>query len=100
MEWQANFFASALLLPKDMLGTKILQEKKQMGLRNTLRVYVDNQRCNQNDFYTLKEKLANYFGVSKTVVEIRLKDLKLLDDRRSTGFKSIGDIINEMGGSI
>ena len=95
MEWQANYFASCLLLPKIMLAGKVMKEKFKMGLRKHPVIYVDNQPCNQKTFYTLKEIIAAYFNVSKTVVEIRLKDLKLIDDRRSTGFKSIGDIIRE-----
>ncbi|MBS1689562.1 MAG: ImmA/IrrE family metallo-endopeptidase [Bacteroidetes bacterium] len=94
MEWQANYFSSVILLPKDMLYNKLIRVVEKLGMRWKGRIFVDSQRCNQTDYYNVLAMLCDFFEVSKTVAEIRLKELRLLIDKRAIA-KSIGDILNE-----
>lgn len=86
MEWQANRFASCLLLPPEQLITSLIRLAKQHGITNKGYgvLYVDNSPWNVRTFHAIVEVLAREFGVSKSVVEYRLKNLELLNDARTT----------------
>jgi hypothetical protein len=47
------------------------------------------------DFYKLITMLSDFFKVSRTAVDIRLKKLGLVDDRRRGG--PLGRIIDDLG---
>jgi Zn-dependent peptidase ImmA (M78 family) len=86
MEWQANHFASCLLLPHDNFVKRFQQLLDNEGLKDKGfgLLFVDNQTCNLNHFYRITNGLRETFRVSRKAVEIRLKDLKLMtDDRRN-----------------
>lgn len=85
IEWQANYFASNLLLPKDNIKYeffKILEEEdiKDKGYGA---LFVDRQECNINQYYKVTNKLRDKFQVSRKAISLRLKELELLND--STG---------------
>lgn len=92
MEWQANFFASSIMLPRDMLFVKLRYIRREMGLPT--RVYVDRQRCTQQDYHETIQQLSDYFKMSKTVIEYRLQRFDLIDDRRIG--KSVGAFIDDL----
>ena len=96
MEWQANYFASVMLLPIDIFYNELLNVRKELGLPWRGRIYVDNQKCTRTDYYNTLNILSDYFKVSQTVVEIRLKELKLLEDNRKDNAKSVGEIYKEI----
>jgi len=82
MEWQANYFASCLLLPKKEFVKKFLFEAKENDLsdRGYGLIYLDNQKCNQESFYSVTTPLINEFHVSRSVVKIRLDKLGYLNE--------------------
>jgi Zn-dependent peptidase ImmA (M78 family) len=82
MEWQANFFASCLLLPTDRLKKSFLLEAARHSLvdRGYGLLYLDHQHCNVNTFYTVTAPIMTEFNVSRSVVKIRLKQLGLLNE--------------------
>lgn len=89
MEFQANSFASCLLLPQDTFLKKIYEVKNRHDIpTHRYPVYVDDQPCNIHDYNILMSELVNDFGVTKTAIEIRLRKLELLTDNRevSSGF--------------
>ena len=91
LEFQANAFASCLLLPKVPLIKNILEAKEILGLSKMSHglVYVDDQPCNYNDYNYIINQVSGYFQVSKQAIEIRLKNLNLLtDNRKKTVFLS------------
>lgn len=45
--------------------------------------YYDDQEVNLKDYEKIINYLSKYFGMSEAMIEIRLKELSLLDDRRS-----------------
>lgn len=99
MEWQANHYASALLMPAEIFKTALVFEQSKLGISRTGTIYVDNQPCNQQAFFQLINLLSQLFGVSKSAVEYRLQKLGLIDDKRH-GFRSVSDILNELGNNI
>ncbi len=71
-EWQANTLASALLMPEDILRSNM----RMFGLGEKIEIL--NSRYRQEEF-TYFFLLAEYMGVSKQALAIRMKQLKLLD---------------------
>jgi hypothetical protein len=84
VEWQANHFASALLLPHQqfILAFERLLAQYDVRDRGYGILYLDNQVCNRNTYLLVTNKLREQFRVSRKVVEIRLKGLHLLTDNR------------------
>ena len=85
LEWQANYFASCLLLPKENFVKEFLKliHIEEIKNRGYGALFVDKQECNQKNFYLITNKLKDIFQVSRKVIEIRLKNLDLLTDWRN-----------------
>ncbi|WP_343487273.1 ImmA/IrrE family metallo-endopeptidase [Allomuricauda sp. d1] len=77
IEWQANCFASCLLMPKQTLITRLVAIQLEKGISKQGRIYLDNQPVNREDYRYIVKQLASFFGVSKTNVEYRLESLGL-----------------------
>lgn len=97
MEYQANVFASCLLLPRQEVVASFFMAVENLGVRNkgfgTL--YVDNQICNLQNYYRVTASLMTEFSVSRQVLTIRLLNLDLINDCRSKAnpvSKSISDL--------
>lgn len=78
IEYQANLFASYLLMPTIQFKIEVQKLFKQYGI-NRGRLYVDDQECNQWNYHVIVGKISEKFGVSKKAVEIRMKNLCLLE---------------------
>ncbi|MCD9501499.1 ImmA/IrrE family metallo-endopeptidase [Photobacterium phosphoreum] len=85
LEWQANAFASCMLVPKDELIeiVKDILVKLNVNHFNHGVIYLDEQACNLNTFKCISRKVKTLYGVSEQSVELRLKQLRLLNDNRS-----------------
>ena len=85
MEWQANQFASYLLLPT----SHIIQSFKSIAARNGISdrgfgvLYLDNQKCNQDAYYNITSPLMNRYKVSRRAIKIRLKKLGLINEPKN-----------------
>jgi Zn-dependent peptidase ImmA (M78 family) len=89
MEWQANYFAAALLLPQKQLIESMNRIAWKVGVspRGRSHLYLDHQPCNISDFNRIALPLTDVFGVSRSVIKIRLKGLGLLvEEERSTPY--------------
>jgi len=68
LEWQANYFAASLLMPKQ-------------AFTNAIQLYLDNAKISLNEvkttphFSQLITNLQSMFGTSKTSLEIRFNEL-------------------------
>lgn len=84
LEWQANFFASCLLLPREFLMQEFFQLAANLGLRDRGHgaLYLDDQPVNQKSYFHITGNLMTTFGVSRTAIHIRLTRLGLLTDAR------------------
>ncbi|MCI5196604.1 MAG: ImmA/IrrE family metallo-endopeptidase [Candidatus Electrothrix sp. AW5] len=82
MEWQANFFASSLLLPVEQFRREFFNQLAVHNLsdRGYGLFYLDNQRCNINAFYSITSALMKKFYVSRSVIKIRLLKLGYLNE--------------------
>ena len=95
MEWQANSFASRLLLPRNRFISDVVKLANALGIRDRGHglIYVDEQRINQQTYYAITDALVAGFAASRSAIRIRLIELGLLVDTRgmqSTGFERIG----------
>jgi Zn-dependent peptidase ImmA (M78 family) len=92
LEFQANLFASSLLLPIGTLTSKVkeyfMEERIHKG-----KLYWDHQPVNQKLVMVLLTRLSLLYQVSVEVARIRLVTLGLLEDGR---YKSLRDILKEM----
>lgn len=102
LEWQANKFAAALLIPRIPFQRAIHDFQKKAGLaRCTGILFVDDQGVNLRDFFEIRKRLAELYQTSATVVERRIRELNYLDDHRkkmsrSGGFIKAGDVFKDI----
>ena len=84
MEWQANYFASCVLMPRASFTASFRQLLIEHGISNRGfgSLYLDSQPCNTKAFYSIATQLMLDYQVSKTAVRIRLQRLGLLTDQR------------------
>jgi Zn-dependent peptidase ImmA (M78 family) len=84
LEWQANYFASCILLPRNALMASALWQARYMDLwdRGHGLIFVDNQPGNIDNYSVFTAALMNEYAVSRTTISIRLKALGLLTDSR------------------
>ncbi|WP_415880002.1 ImmA/IrrE family metallo-endopeptidase [Methylomonas sp. TEB] len=82
LEWQANYFASCLLLPKEQFEKEVFwqAQKYELSDRGFGLLYLDDQRCNIDAFHKVTAPLMQMFQVSRTVVKLRLIKLGFLNE--------------------
>ncbi|TFZ36065.1 ImmA/IrrE family metallo-endopeptidase [Pseudomonas syringae] len=80
LEWQANTFASCLLMPSEDFQTAFGLLLRHLGIRNRGHgpLYLDSQPDNVSQFETVCASLSKYFNVSKTAIRLRMRALGLL----------------------
>ena len=85
MEYQANTFASYLLMPSRPFLVKVTELFKQYSI-TTGRLYLDHQPCNKKQCNIILGQIADHFIVSKEAVKVRMKKDQLLveEDRMKT----------------
>lgn len=86
MEFQANYFASSLLLPKEQFLQSFLAIVEEYKLSNKGHglIFLDSQPCNLDTYYKVTTRLMNEFLVSRTVIKIRLKYLGILTESKNS----------------
>ncbi len=84
MEWQANYFASCLLLPLSPFINDFLRLIRQLDIkdRGYGMLYLDEQDCNIEAYHHVTNALKSKYQVSRSVIKIRLEKLGLLNDAR------------------
>ena len=93
IEWQANRFASAVLMPRVPVYLPVITFQKEKGIvHNVGKVWLDNQPENKSNFSFILEYLKKLFEVNVTNVEYRLADLGILEDRRLMDVKHISEL--------
>lgn len=96
IEWQANRFASAFVLPRSTFSAAIISCQKKMGVvRNLGTVFLDNTATNLRDFIDLLSRLQEIYSTSRPVLEYRLSDLGLLNDSRMNGNMHVSQLLSE-----
>jgi Zn-dependent peptidase ImmA (M78 family) len=79
MEFQANYFAACLVLPKIFLTQIFIELLKENNIlyRGFSALYIDDQPCNLENYRKICLPLCNYFNVSQETLKIRLTELGL-----------------------
>lgn len=96
IEWQANRFASAILMPLVTFIDALIDFQNSAGIkRNIGKIFLDNRRSSYTDFKNYVSHLKKLYSVSKTNVECRLKDLEILIDLRKKDIKHISELFME-----
>jgi Zn-dependent peptidase ImmA (M78 family) len=91
MEFQANYLAASMLLPKEYVLQDFKKFASELGLidKGFGHLYVDDQPCNQQNYRYITGGLMSKFGVSRSAVTIRLETMGLLYDARRNAFQSL-----------
>ncbi|MFY0995875.1 MULTISPECIES: ImmA/IrrE family metallo-endopeptidase [Pseudomonas] len=86
LEWQANAFASFLLMPTMKLLERLALLTVIYNIRNRGHglLYLDHQPVNYRSFRLVSDNLSHHFHVSKTAIRLRLSRLGLLVDARTS----------------
>lgn len=85
MEFQANFFAASLLMPRRYVINDFLKLARMLDIsdKGFGALYVDNQPCNIRNLDLISRQLMQIYGVSRTAAIIRLESIGLLHDERT-----------------
>jgi len=87
LEWQANKFASSLVLPRKTLPIAVVAIQKTLGISRQGMIYLDRQPANISMFYSIVETLMKLYETSKSSIKLRLKELGILVEA-DTGFEA------------
>lgn len=91
IEWQANYFASTFIMPESSTIASLWKIKMRMGLPKGNLIINDNNERQVNEVI---KKSAYHFNCSKQSVIIRLRELRLIENK--SHLRHIGEIIPEM----
>jgi Zn-dependent peptidase ImmA (M78 family) len=88
MEFQANFLAASILLPKHKVieDFNALVQKLQLPNRGYGALYLDAQPCNIENYELVSAHFMREYGVSRAATTIRLQSLGFLQDGRKPEF--------------
>ena len=96
LEWQANSFASSLLMPREPYIKTFHQTlSKNKNSRNKTYIYLDAQPHNVQFLNEIKSELISIYQVSSSAMEIRMKELGLLIDTRPGKIKHAIEFLRE-----
>tara|TARA_R110001592_G_C13170896_1_gene749825 strand:+ start:1783 stop:2544 length:762 start_codon:yes stop_codon:yes gene_type:complete len=105
IEWQANKFASSILLPRKIFPKAVIFVQKELGVsRNIGKVYLNAR--NDPDYKNLVDALSLIYRVSSSVLRIRMQELNILVDKTSffrqesavkTANEALTDLFNSWG---
>ncbi len=90
IEWQANYFAVSLILPKAQVLAHLWKCQDNLGIKRG-ELFIDDQFQNINDFNKIIIRLSYLFNVSKTSILYRLNEMNLIINR--SRLKSVSQII-------
>lgn len=91
MEFQANFLAASLLLPRAHVIGDFSRTLRALDLVNKGfgHLYVDDQPCNLRNYEIVTGHLMQKYGVSRTAVKVRLEAIGLLHDARKNDIRHL-----------
>ena len=96
LEWQADYFASALLVPRTTVRQAIAEKQAELGVNRRLGVlYLDHQPMNRYTYQAVLRHLQLVYQASRTVLNIRLKHLGLLEDRSTFNVRHITELLRD-----
>lgn len=99
LEFQANYLAGCLLLPRANLIGDFRQLIRALNILNKGfgALFVDRQPCNLQSYEQVTTSLMQKYAVSRTVISIRLEALGLLIDARMNSFQTVHGALSSWG---
>ncbi|WP_240978998.1 ImmA/IrrE family metallo-endopeptidase [Longimicrobium terrae] len=91
MEWQANRFAASILMPRITVQTVLAKVQRDLGISRRGKIWLDHQKHIKRDFYRTVQGVAQHYNVSQAVVQMRLRELNLIDTSSTYGLQRIYD---------
>jgi Zn-dependent peptidase ImmA (M78 family) len=88
IEWQANYFASCLLMPQRSLLWQLVKWQEKEGISKKGFIWLDEQPCNIRDYKVAITQMAYIFLVSRTILEFRMADLNLIKYKSRRGYNA------------
>lgn len=92
IEWQANYFAISLILPKELFLYRLWKVQDYLKISRG-KIYIDDSIYTINTFNLLVKRLIYYYDISKNTITNRFNEMNLVNNQSRS--KSIGQIINE-----
>ena len=93
LEWQANYFSSAILMPRLSIMKAVIQKQEEMGIKRNLgRIILEAKGYSVADYKKIQEHLTLVYSVNATNVECRLKDIGILIDRMNLNAQHISEL--------
>lgn len=83
IEWQANHFASSLIMPKRPFIARLMYCQEQLGISKKGQIFLDEQPVNKQDFIAITDYLLEFYNTTRTSIIYRLEDLELITYARS-----------------
>lgn len=105
LEWQANRFAGAILIPRRTLKAALFHVQQHIGITRHLGlIWLTNQRGSAHDFAATVKFLSERYQTSRSVMRIRLYSLDLVREQGlPVPMRRLGDVIgnalNDLFGS-
>lgn len=79
IEWQANRFAAALLVPEPTARKSLISIQTQEGVTRRMgTLWLDKQKANRRIYRQSVQRMTKTFSVSKTVIKYRLDELGIV----------------------
>jgi Zn-dependent peptidase ImmA (M78 family) len=96
LEWQANRFAGAILMPRATVLDALLSVQRSLGVNHNVgRVFVERKPYSVVDFNRTVVELQSIYQVSRRNVEYRLDQLGLLIDQRNKNTEHMSELLRE-----
>jgi len=93
LEWQANSYAAALLMPRVTVRSALALQQLDMGItRRPGMVYLSDGTGSANDFREIVHRLSTVYQTSTTATRIRIQELGLLHDGRQSSTPFEGQV--------
>jgi Zn-dependent peptidase ImmA (M78 family) len=82
LEWQANSYAAALLMPRATYAYELKCQQEDMGITRSGSIHLDDQPSSQADYREIVDRLSATYQTSRSATRIRLSELRLVQDCR------------------
>jgi Zn-dependent peptidase ImmA (M78 family) len=93
LEWQANYFSSAILMPQASVVEAVVKKQMELGIKKNLGlIFLEANKYHLRDYKAIQQHLASVFAVNATNVECRLKDIGILIDRMNLNVQHISEL--------
>ncbi len=91
IEWQANYFATSLIVPETSIVAILSQNQLRAEMHNDKLILSDS---NRKEVFKIINSLAYHFNCSKTIIMLRLQEIGFFENK--SRLKHISEILPEV----